>query len=63
MVDIKQNDFFFWLMFLKDISCPCVLVNRAVPDPAAEHHAEDHLEDLERKKGTIRVKCDTSNIK
>lgn len=50
-------------MFLKEISCPCVLVNRAVPDTAAEHHTEDHLEDLERKKGTIRVKCDTSNIK
>jgi len=43
-------------MFLKDISCPCVSVNRAVPDTAAEHHAEDHLEDLERKRGTIKGK-------
>lgn len=28
------------------------LVHRAVADPAAQHHAEDHLKDLEEKKKT-----------
>lgn len=59
MVDIKQ---FFLADVLKVISCPSVSVNRAVPDAAAKHHAEDHLEDLERVS-KIRVKCDASNIK
>ncbi len=45
MVDIKQ---FFLADVLKVISCPSVSVNRAVPDAAAKHHAEDHLEDLEK---------------
>lgn len=27
-----------------------VLVYRAVPDTTAEHHAEDHLKDLEEKR-------------
>lgn len=52
--------FFFLADVLKDLAR--VLVNRAVPDTAAEHHAEDHLEDLERKKCRIRVTFDASSI-
>lgn len=29
---------------------PVALVHRAVADPAAQHHAEDHLEDLTNKR-------------
>lgn len=34
---------------------PFALVHRAVADPAAQHHAEDHLEDLGRWTQTRSV--------
>lgn len=38
---------------------PVALVHRAVADPAAQHHAEDHLEDL----GRTERKCWITNCK
>lgn len=39
------------------------LVHRAVADPAAQHHAEDHLKDLEEEKkmGLTFLQCYDKN--
>lgn len=51
-----------WVEWLQDWVVPLLINSRAVPDPAAENHSEDHLKNLEKEREFFNEWASADNL-